>query len=495
MHEPEKGLGPDDPRTVGGYEITGRLGEGGMGRVYQGRSPGGRLVAVKVARAELAADEGFRARFRSEIAAARQVGGFHTAQIVDADPDATPPWMVAAFVSGRDLGRTIAEDGPFGEGALYALGAGLAEALMAIHACGVVHRDLKPGNVIMSDDGPRVLDFGIARALHDTRLTHTGSVIGTAGFLAPEQIEQAAVGPACDVFALGALLVHAAGGSAFGEGPAMSLLYRAVHSEPDLSAVPEALRTLVGSCLAKNPADRPTAPGLLAELGARAPAPVPAPVPVPPPGPAPDPAVIASPKALAPPATDPRPSPVPSTAVAPPEATVFAADFGRKLTRLFRPLTGALFAALVTLVAWQPDSDVYNSVQLFRLGAPMALAACVVRVVTTLARPHTVTVEMSGLTVRSRRAAHKDDAFVTIPWADVITAGRPPVPKGPNVQLLLRMRWGAPLPLPREGVEPRYPDWVTVTVPRPIGTTTTTLRGQLRQAIVRCAPHVHVGYL
>ncbi|MFH8620739.1 serine/threonine-protein kinase [Streptomyces vietnamensis] len=493
VHEPGQGLGPEDPRTVGEYEITGRLGEGGMGRVYRGRSPGGRLVAVKVARAELAADEGFRARFRSEIAAARQVGGFHTAQVVDADPDATPPWMVTAFVSGRDLDRTVVEDGPFDEGALYALGAALAEALTAIHACGVVHRDLKPGNVIMSDDGPRVLDFGIARALHDTRLTHTGSVIGTAGFLAPEQIEQGTVGPACDVFALGAVLVHAAGGSAFGEGPAMSLLYRAVHGEPDLSAVPEGLRATVGSCLAKDPADRPTAPDLLTELRAHAPVPVPTPDPTP--DPSPDHAPTAPSKAPTPPAAAPRPVPVPPTAVAPPAPAVFRATPGRKLTRLVRPLTGALFAALVALVAWQPDYTEYDIAQRLRLWAPVVLVAFALRVAVVLARPHTVTVETPGLTVRSRRGTHKDDPLVTIPWTDVVAASRPPVANGPNVQLLLRLRWGAPLPLPRQGVEPRPPDWVTVTVPRPIGTTTTTLRRQLREAVARCAPHVHVDYL
>ncbi|GGU83516.1 hypothetical protein GCM10010275_18440 [Streptomyces litmocidini] len=491
MHEPGQGLGPDDPRTVGGYEIIGKLGEGGMGRVYQGRSPGGRLVAVKVARAGLAADEGFRTRFRSEIAAARQVGGFHTAQVVDADPEATPPWMVTAFVSGRDLDRTIAEDGPFDEDALYALCAALAEALTAIHACGVVHRDLKPGNVIMSDDGPRVLDFGIARALHDTRLTHTGTVIGTAGFLAPEQIEQGTVGPACDLFALGALLVHAAGGSAFGEGPAMSLLYRAVHAEPDLSAVPEALRAMVGSCLAKDPANRPTAPGLLAEL--RAHAPVPTPMPVPAPAPTPDPALAAPPKAPAPQA--PAPVPVAPAVVAPPSPVVFEATPGRKLAGLAWTLAGALFAALVALGAWQTDYTKYDNGQSLRLWAPVALAALALRVALVLARPHTVTVETPGLTVRSLRGTRKDDPFVTIPWTDVVAAGRPPAAKGPHVHLLLRLRWGAPLPLPRQGVEPRYPDWVTITVPRPIGTTTTTLRGQLREAVTRCAPHVHVDYL
>ncbi|MFF5338339.1 serine/threonine-protein kinase [Streptomyces sp. NPDC013181] len=490
MQEAEQRLGPDDPRSVGGYEIIGRLGVGGMGRVYQGRSPGGRLVAVKVARDELAADEGFRTRFRSEIAAAQQVGGFHTAQVVDADPDATPPWMVTAFVSGRSLDRTIAEDGPLDEEGLYALCAALAEALTAIHACGVVHRDLKPGNVIMSDDGPRVLDFGVARALHDTRLTHTGTVIGTAGFLAPEQIQEGTVGPACDMFALGAMLVHAAGGSAFGEGPAMSLLYRAVHSEPDVSAVPEGLRATVGSCLAKDPADRPTAPGLLAELRTHTPVRLPARTPEPTAVPASGPS-----KAPAPPDAAARPVPGPSTAVTPPAPVVFETTPGRKLTGLVRQLIGALFAALVALAAWQADYAEYDIAQRLRLWAPIALAAFALHIAIVLARPHTVTVETSGLTVRSRRSARKDDPFVTVPWTDIVAAGRAPTAKGPHVQLLLKLRWGAPLPLPRQGVEPRSPDWVIVTVPRPIGTTTSTLRGRLREAVARCAPHVHVDYL
>ncbi|WP_405827606.1 MULTISPECIES: protein kinase domain-containing protein [unclassified Streptomyces] len=269
-----RGLDPDDPAEVGPYVLTGRLGEGGMGRVYQGRSPGGRLVAVKVARRDLAADTAFRSRFRSEVEAARRVGGFHTAQVVDADPDADPPWMVTAFVQGRTLDVAIAQDGPMDEDGLRALAAALAEALGAIHACGLVHRDLKPSNIIMSGDGPRVVDFGIARALDETRLTQTSVVVGTAGFLAPEQISGGVIGPACDVFALGAVLVHAAGGRAFGEGGHLGLMYRAVHDEPDLTAVPGPLRRLVEACLAKAPADRPEPAGLLEALGPVASAPV-----------------------------------------------------------------------------------------------------------------------------------------------------------------------------------------------------------------------------
>ncbi|MEU2135265.1 hypothetical protein ABZ587_44765, partial [Streptomyces sp. NPDC018352] len=219
------------------------------------------------------------------------------------------------------------------------------------------------------------------------------------------------------------------------------------------------------------------------------------PTPDPAPDPALDPAPAEPPKAPTPPAAAPRPVPVPPTAVTPPAPVVFKATPGRKLTKLVRPLIGALFAALVTLGAWQTDYTEYDIAQRLRLWAPVALAAFALRIAVVLARPHTVTVETPGLTVRSRRSTRKDDPFVTIPWTDVVAASRLPVARGPNVQLLLRLRWGAPLPLPRQGVEPRYPDWVTVTVPRPIGTTTTTLRGQLREAVARCAPHVHVDYL
>jgi serine/threonine protein kinase len=226
-------LGPGDPRTVGEYTIVGKLGEGGMGRVYQGRTPGGRWVAIKIARSELAADPTFRSRFRTEVEAARKVGGFHTAQVIDADPDATPPWMVTAFVPGLSLAGTLAANGPLTEGGIRVLGAGLAEALRAIHACGLVHRDLKPSSIIMADDGPRVLDFGIARAVMETRLTRSHMRVGTPGFLAPEQIRDRAIGPATDVFALGVVLVHSAGGKPFGLGDAVTLMYRAVHDEPD----------------------------------------------------------------------------------------------------------------------------------------------------------------------------------------------------------------------------------------------------------------------
>lgn len=256
---------------VGRYVIEHKLGEGGMGTVYLARSRGGRAVAVKVARPELASDPSFRARFRAEVAAARQVGGFHTAQVVDADPDAEAPWLATAYIPGPTLSGLLTAEGPMGEDRLRALGAALAEALEAIHACGLVHRDLKPGNIVMAPDGPRVLDFGIARALESTRLTATGSAFGTPGYLAPEQALGEEVTGAADVFALGAVLVAATGGRPFGDGTPMGLMYRSVHEAPDLATVPESLRDLVGRCLAKNPAERPTPDEILDALGGEEP--------------------------------------------------------------------------------------------------------------------------------------------------------------------------------------------------------------------------------
>ncbi|MEV4945067.1 serine/threonine-protein kinase [Streptomyces sp. NPDC053755] len=263
---------------IGTYEVEHKLGEGGMGTVYLARSRGGRAVAVKVARPELAADPGFRARFRAEVAAARRVGGFHTAQVVDADPDADAPWLATAYIPGPTLAGLVAAEGALPEPRLRALGAALAEALEAIHGCGLVHRDLKPGNIVMASDGPRVLDFGIARAVESTRLTATGTAFGTPGYLAPEQALGEEVTGAADVFALGAVLVAAAGGRAFGGGTPMGLMYRSVHEPADLATVPAGLRDLVESCLAKDPVARPTPGGILDALTAPAPA-VPPPTP------------------------------------------------------------------------------------------------------------------------------------------------------------------------------------------------------------------------
>lgn len=250
-------------QQIGAYMVERVLGEGGMGTVYLARSRGGRSVAVKVAKPELARDPEFRERFRAEITAARAVGGFHTAPVVDADPDAPSPWLATAYVPGPTLAGLLTAQGPMDEGALRRLGLALAEALQAIHACGLVHRDLKPGNIIMADDGPRVVDFGIARALEGSRLTVTGAALGTPGFLAPEQAEGLPVTAAADIFALGAVLVAAAGGSAFGEGTPMMLMYRSVHHEADMAAVPAGLRPTVAACMAKEPGQRPTAGQLL----------------------------------------------------------------------------------------------------------------------------------------------------------------------------------------------------------------------------------------
>ncbi|MYY09524.1 protein kinase [Streptomyces sp. SID4919] len=249
---------------IGDYTVERRLGSGGMGAVYLGRSPSGRAVAIKVVRPEYAADPEFRARFRTEVEAARRVGGFHTAAVVDADPDAERPWMASAYIKGPTLGEAVARHGPMDDRALRALGAGLAEALKAIHACGLVHRDLKPGNIVLTDDGPRVLDFGIAYALEGSQLTAPGVVVGTPGFTAPEQLVTGErVHGACDIFALGAVLVAASGGSAFGVGQALALAYRVVAEEPDVSAVPGALRPAVRACLHRDPDRRPSPAQLL----------------------------------------------------------------------------------------------------------------------------------------------------------------------------------------------------------------------------------------
>ncbi|WP_019629424.1 serine/threonine-protein kinase [Actinomadura atramentaria] len=260
-------LRADDPRQVGHYALLGRLGGGGMGQVFLGRSRGGRPVAVKVIRSEFADDAEFRRRFSIEVEAARRVGGFYTAQVVDADPDANPPWLVTAYVAGPSLHTAVTADGPLPEAALRVLGAGLAEGLTAVHGCGLVHRDLKPANVIMADDGPRLIDFGISRALDATTATVSGAVIGTPAFMAPEQVLGRDIGPAADVFALGAVLVFAATGRGpFGTGGAHTLMFRVVNDEPDLTDVPKSLTDLISACLAKDPTARPTLTELLDTL-------------------------------------------------------------------------------------------------------------------------------------------------------------------------------------------------------------------------------------
>jgi hypothetical protein len=262
-------LAAGDPRQVGRFTVLGLLGEGGMGRVFLGRSPGGRAVAIKVIRAELASDPAFQARFSHEVAAARAVGGFYTAPVVDADTTGPHPWLAVAYVAGPSLLDAVTASGPLPPSAIRRLGLGLAEALQAIHAAGVVHRDLKPSNVLLAADGPRVIDFGIARAAESSSLTRTGTIMGSAGFMAPEQIIGGDVGPAADVFALGAVLTFAATGQGpFGEGRTEALAYRVVHAEPVLDWLPEPPRGLVARCLAKDPRQRPDPGGVITALAA-----------------------------------------------------------------------------------------------------------------------------------------------------------------------------------------------------------------------------------
>ncbi|KOY53963.1 protein kinase domain-containing protein [Streptomyces sp. XY332] len=267
-----KPLETGDPTSLGEgrYRLVGRLGQGGMGVVYLGRSQSGRAVAVKVVRPELSTEPGFKRRFADEVAAARRVGGFHTAPVVDADPDGEPAWLVTAFVPGPTLQAVLARVGSLPLDTLTVLAAGLAEALEAIHRAGVIHRDLKPANIIVAEDGPRVIDFGIARALDGTSLTQTGLQVGTPGFLAPEQLTGGgAVTPAVDMFALGVVLTQAAGGAPFGDGPSAARHFKVVYEEPDLTAVPGELREAIGACLSKDPAARPTPAAFLATLTVR----------------------------------------------------------------------------------------------------------------------------------------------------------------------------------------------------------------------------------
>jgi eukaryotic-like serine/threonine-protein kinase len=257
-----------DPRLIGPYRLAGRLGSGGMGTVFLGRSVAGRLVAVKVIRDDLAEDPEFRARFRREVAAATKVSGLFTAPVVDADLDAPVPFLVTAYIAGLSLADAVSRHGPLPTASVLSLAAGLAEGLVAIHSAGVVHRDLKPSNVLLAEDGPRVIDFGISRALEASTVTRTGLAFGSPGFMSPEQAEAGEVGPASDVFSLGTVLAFAAVGEGpFGTGSTAALVYRVVHSPPDLDRVPTQVRPLIERCLAKDARQRPSPGELLGGLG------------------------------------------------------------------------------------------------------------------------------------------------------------------------------------------------------------------------------------
>ncbi|MFE2978443.1 serine/threonine-protein kinase [Streptomyces sp. NPDC059258] len=268
-HPAHTTLSPGDPLKIGGYRLHARLGSGGMGVVYLAHTRGGRPIALKAVREEFAADPGFRLRFADEVASARRIHGLFTAQVIDSGVDDPVPWLATAYVPGPSLAQAVQRHGPLPPRTVLLLLAGIAEALQAIHGAGVVHRDLKPANVLIAEDGPRVIDFGIARAADGGGLTGTGLRIGTAAYMAPEQAMGLPVTPAADVFALGALGVYVAGGTTpFGSGPESATLYRVVHEPPDLSRVPYDLRDLLRACLAKEPEHRPAPDDVIAAVHA-----------------------------------------------------------------------------------------------------------------------------------------------------------------------------------------------------------------------------------
>ncbi|WP_251092138.1 serine/threonine-protein kinase [Streptomyces sp. Caat 7-52] len=253
-------LAPEDPERIGRYRILGRLGQGGMGRVFLAEDAEGHRVAVKLVHAEFTADPEFRRRFGREVEAAGKVLSFFTVPLVDSEADAETPWLATQYVSGPSLSAAVRRDGPLPVDRLCSLAAALGEALIVIHAAGIVHRDLKPSNVLLADDGPRVIDFGIARAADSEELTRAGHALGTLGYAPPEQVvAEEPVGAAGDVFSLGGVMLYAATGrQPFGDAPPAVLAYRTVYEEPDIDGVPEELTVLVRRCLAKDPASRPT---------------------------------------------------------------------------------------------------------------------------------------------------------------------------------------------------------------------------------------------
>ncbi|WBB59049.1 serine/threonine-protein kinase [Streptomyces sp. WMMC500] len=254
-----KPLEQSDPAVVGGYRLAAVLGTGGMGKVYLSYTPGGRPIAIKVIRAEFSEDPEFRRRFQREVQAAQRVQGLYTAPVIDSDTEGPQPWLATAYVPGPSLAHAVAQHGALPLGSVLLLSVGVAEALHVIHGAGIVHRDLKPANVLLASDGPRVIDFGIARAAESTALTGTGVSVGTPSFMAPEQAAAGTIGPATDIFALGQIAAFAAIGSpAYGEGSSHAVLYRIVHEDPDLSRVPAELLPLVTRCLTRDPDGRPS---------------------------------------------------------------------------------------------------------------------------------------------------------------------------------------------------------------------------------------------
>lgn len=265
-------LAHDDPHEIGGYRVIARLGAGGMGRVFLGTTQSGRPLAIKVVRPEFADDPEFRRRFTQEVAAAQRVKSLYTAPVIDADTAGPMPWLATEYIPGPSLAAAVQESGPLPVGTLHTLGAGVIEALQVIHRVGIVHRDLKPSNVLLAADGPRVIDFGVARAADATPLTRTGGIVGSPHYMAPEQVHGGSATPALDVFAFGCLLFAATARSPFGDGPPQAVMFRIANNEPDLSGCPDELRSLVEQCLRREPADRPTPEAILDELTADRPA-------------------------------------------------------------------------------------------------------------------------------------------------------------------------------------------------------------------------------
>jgi serine/threonine protein kinase len=254
-----------DPTTLGRFRVTGRLGEGRTGRVLLGVGDGGQRAAVRIVYPGLAADPGFRDALREHVRAAAAAPPWFTAPVLDADTEAVSPWVATGYIDGPSMARYVAEAGPLGEQGAVALATRMAEGLVALHAAGLVHGDLTPSTVLLAEDGPRVIDFGISRAVEASALTHTRLVVGSPGFMSPEQAEGREVGPPSDIFSLGAVLAFAATGQGpFGSGSTPALVYRVVHGGPQLDLVPAEVRSLAERCLAKDPALRPTAADLLA---------------------------------------------------------------------------------------------------------------------------------------------------------------------------------------------------------------------------------------
>ncbi|MFC4907727.1 WD40 repeat domain-containing serine/threonine protein kinase [Actinomadura gamaensis] len=270
-----KPLEASDPRQVGPYRTLAELGRGGMGRVLLAGGPDGRLVAVKLVDEQFVEDDGFRARFRREVRASRQVAGAYTAAVIDADPEAPTPWLASVYVPGPALQTAVARTGVLDGEAASRLAAGLAAALVEVHRSGLVHRDLKPSNVLLTGDGLRVIDFGIARAAEGdgTRVTRTGMLVGTASYMSPEQARGESPGQASDVFSLGSVLVYACTGQGpFTAGSVPQVLHNVLTAAPALDGLPARVRELAEACLAKNPADRPTPEQLLGRIGGVVPA-------------------------------------------------------------------------------------------------------------------------------------------------------------------------------------------------------------------------------